>query len=104
MQIISGGGKICIFGLGKLFHDNYFLGLWNNVIPADIFADNNEEKWGQEIRGIRCVSPSELADMENVLVVTYVKNDTDIQKQLKQMGIKNIINVYEINNLFEKEF
>lgn len=39
-----------------------------------------------------------------MLVVTYVKNDTDIQKQLKQMGIKNIINVYEINNLFEKEF
>ncbi len=99
---IGGGGKICIFGLGKLFHDNYFLGLWNNVIPADFFADNNEEKWGQEIRGIRCVSPSELAGMENVLVVTYVKNDTDIQKQLKQMGIKNIINVYEIYNLFEK--
>lgn len=39
-----------------------------------------------------------------MLVVTYVKNDTDIQKQLKQMGIKNIINVYEIYNLFEKEF
>ncbi len=95
--------EICIFGLGKLFHDNYYLGLWNNVVPADVFSDNNQQKWGKEIRGVKCISPNELKNRENMLVITYVRDDSDIKKQLQQLGIKKIVNVYEIYNLLEKE-
>lgn len=59
--------------------------------------------WWEEIQGVRCVPPSELGKIENLLCVTYVKNDVEIRKQLRQLGIRNIINVYDIYNLFERE-
>lgn len=43
---IAGKRKVCVFGLGKLFNDNYYQSLWHNVIRADIFSDNSKEKWG----------------------------------------------------------
>lgn len=92
--------NICIFGLGKLFRDNYWNSLWSNVIRANVFSDNDESKWGrQEYRGIECVSPDELLKMEDLLIVTYVTDDTEIRKQLVNKGLNNIINIFDIFDL-----
>lgn len=91
--------NICIFGLGKLFEDNYFNSLWYNVIPADVFSDNNKEKWGHTIRNIPCVPPEQLIKIQNLLVITYVTDDREIRKVLKPLGLHTIINIYDIFNL-----
>ena len=91
--------NICVFGLGKLFNDNYYQSLWYNVIKANIFSDNNDTKWGNGFRGIKCIAPIKLINFDNLLVITYVKDYSDIHKQLKEMGIMNIINIYEIFEL-----
>ena len=84
--------------MGKLFTDNYFHSLWYSVINANIFSDNDPMKWNTYINGVKCLPPVELQNMDNLLVITYVKNDEMIVKQLKELGIENIINIYEIFN------
>lgn len=91
--------NICIFGLGKLFEDNYFNSLWYNVIPADVFSDNNKEKWGSSIRGIPCVSPEELKHIKGLLIVTYVADDRVIRKGLEALAFHNIINIHDVFKL-----
>lgn len=99
---LASSKEIIIFGAGKLFDDNYVNSCWNFVFKSRYICDNNEEKWGKVINDLKCISPNELLDIydENTLVVTYVKNDYDIIKQLKNMGINNIVNIYSIFNIF----
>lgn len=92
--------NVCLFGLGKLFEDNYFQSLWYNIVQANIFSDNRKELWGTTIHGIKCVSPKELTKYDDLTVVTYVTNDDSIKKQLSELGIENIINIYDVFNLF----
>lgn len=96
---LLGTDNVCLFGLGKLFKDNYYQSLWHNVVQANIFSDNKKELWGKNIHGIKCVAPEELRRFDNLTVVTYVTNDSSIQQQLRELGIKNIINIFEIYNL-----
>lgn len=91
--------NVCVFGLGKLFRENYFQSLWYNIIKANIFSDNDEKKWGTTYCDTKCIAPEELTNIDSLLVVTYVKDDNSIREQLKEMGVKDIINVYEIFNL-----
>lgn len=99
IKMLVDSKNICVFGLGKLFNDNYYQSLWYNVIKANIFSDNNDTKWGNGFRGIKCIAPIKLINFDNLLVITYVKDYSDIHKQLKEMGIMNIINIYEIFEL-----
>lgn len=91
--------QICVFGLGKLFKDNYFNSLWYNVIQADAFSDNNEKWWDQTIRGVHVYPPNKLGELQNLLVVTYVNDDAAIKQDLEHRGIKNILNINDIFNL-----
>ena len=100
---IKAAKKICVFGLGKLFRDNYFQSCWHNVVPADLFSDNDKTKWNTEICGIPCVPPEKLQKEDTLLVVTYVKDDNAIREQLNSMGVTNIINIYDIYNMRDIE-
>lgn len=92
--------NICIFGCGKLFHDNYYLSTWNDVIGANYVTDNDFGKAELESgAGLKAVSPDKLKDIEDLLVVTYVKDDKAIQAQLNEMGITNYVNIYDIYNV-----
>ena len=89
----------CVFGLGNLFSDNYFISGWHNVIRADIFSDNDCSKWGNKYRGIICVPPEELKKYKDLLVIIYTKNDSTIREQLNKINVYNIINIYDIFNM-----
>lgn len=45
---------------------------------------------------MKVVTSEVLADMKGLLVLTYVSNDVAIRNQLAQIGISNVINVYDI--------
>jgi hypothetical protein len=92
--------NICVFGLGKLFWDNFFNHKWNKVLGQTCFCDNSEDLWGKTIDGIKCISPEELSRLDNVLVITHVSADKEIREQLKNYGIKKIVNIRELYQRF----
>jgi hypothetical protein len=95
--------NICIFGLGELFIDNYYQWGWNKVISANLCSDNNPKK-SKEITlydNIKFVAPNDLRNYERLLIISYVKNFQALHKQLNDMGFYNIINIYDIYNLFD---
>lgn len=93
--------NICVFGAGKLFCDNYYDSMWNDVIQANLICDNNKNNVLKNNKGdLQFIEPEKLKNIEDLLVITYVKDDTQIREQLKQEGIEEIYNVYEIYNMF----
>ena len=101
LEKIDSARYICVFGLGKLFNDGYFESSWHDVLQADFLSDNDSGKWGKEFGGIFCVAPDNLRNYDGLLVVTWVREDGEIKESLKQKGISNVINAYEIFNVFD---
>ena len=87
---------MCIW-TGKNVYRSIFYLLWNTAINANVFSDNNEAIWNTRINDITCIEPSQLSEYNNLLVVTFVKNDFAIRNRLKNLGITNIIDKGEEN-------
>ncbi|MCI8645994.1 MAG: radical SAM protein [Firmicutes bacterium] len=100
LQLFSESKDICVFGLGKLFWDNFFSHRWNDVLGQTCFCDNAEELWGKDIFGVPCISPDELKDLKQPLVITHMANDKAVRQQLEEMGITKIVNVKKLQELF----
>lgn len=88
----------CIYGLGRLFQENYFESSWNDVLNANLFSDGDSTKWDKEVSGVMCISPNHLSEYEDLLIITYVQNDLEIRKDLKDINA-TFINIYEIFDL-----
>ena len=94
--------NICIFGLGDYFEHSYFQNNWQDIIKATIFSDNNSDKWEKEYGEIACIPPNKLKEYEDLLVITYVKNDDLIVNQLRDnLDIYNVINIDEFYHIFD---
>lgn len=94
--------NICIWGLGKLFKDNYFSKSWDIVCQANLFCDTDPEKWGQQIQGIRCIEPKKLKEYENLLIITFVKDDKELKQYIvQQLNLTNVINIFDIYNALD---
>lgn len=93
--------NVCVFGLGKLFYDNYFTHSWDYVIRANIFSDNNNDNWNRIINGKLCVEPNKLRFYEDLLIITFVRNDVEMIAQFKEIGLTNYLSIYDIYNMFD---
>jgi 3-oxoacyl-[acyl-carrier protein] reductase len=81
---------ICVFGWGTLL-EQCFEELSAHLGGApDFICDNASAKWGGTLKGVTCISPEQLAQLGNVLVVVTVRNFTSIVEQLKGYRIDNI--------------
>lgn len=97
---------VCVFGIGKLFRDHFFQEYWHEGLGVSVFSDNNSSMHGKEIGGIKCISPEQLKEIRNLLVVVFVKNGEGIITQLKDMGIENCIvidRLFDVCNLISRE-
>lgn len=85
---------ICLFGAGRLGIEAYRI-LKSNNIRVDYFCDNNAGLWGKKIiDNIYCISPENLKkNCGKVLTIITIENYS-IYKQLKNMNIKEIYNIY----------
>jgi cytidyltransferase-like protein len=83
------GRKLIIFGTGK--YAERFLDLYGRDFPVYAMIDNNEEKWGQKLRGIRIEPPQYLSELpgDGLKVMVCVRSYAEIEKQLDGMGIDN---------------
>lgn len=94
--------NICIWGIGKLFKDNYFSKSWDLVCQGNLFCDTDPEKWGQQIHGITCIEPKKLEEYEDLLIITFVKNDEELKTYIEQeLGLTNVINIFDIYNALD---
>ncbi len=90
-RLIAKGKQVCLFGIGEQLTDCYRqLELLLGRTP-DLLCDNAAGKWGHEYFGIKCISPSELAQYHhNVIVIIAIRNYESPYRQISKMGIKDI--------------
>ncbi|WP_271811975.1 radical SAM/SPASM domain-containing protein [Clostridium beijerinckii] len=94
--------NICIFGMGKLFRDHCIKYYWHEALNVSCFSDNNPNFWGESVNGIKVVSPNELLEYEDLLIITFMKNDKEVVLQLEKMGIKNCLKAETLFKFFSK--
>ncbi len=79
--------NIVIFGagpIGKAFYQRYY-----DDCTFAAFTDNNEKKHGKRYFGLSIISPEDILNLDNVVVVVCVRNHYDVAQQLFNMGIKS---------------
>lgn len=90
-----GNVQVVAFGAGDCFQRN--LACIRDVYDLRYVVDNAPEKWGQTFdRGVMCISPKKLAEMQDVLVIITVDapgRAFAIARQLLAMGIMNFDHV-----------
>lgn len=90
--------NVCVFGTGEFFEDCADM---EHLQRFEYVGDNNSERWGKIFKGRRCLSPEEIAEMDDIAVVIMVGEWRPIYKQLSDMGIECypmdwlVLNVYD---------
>ena len=100
MERLDAAEHICVFGMGDLFRSKYFIDSWNMLIKANIISDNALDNTC-EYSGIPCIPPDRLVDYDNLLVISFIRNYQDVHRQLNEMGIENIMSIFEIVNILD---
>ena len=72
---------VVAFGLGKFFRDTYERLF--QMVDVKYVCDNDSTKWGKEFYGKKCISPSELSQIENVFVIIVMGDCRSAMKHLQ---------------------
>lgn len=85
------GEHYVLFGAGRL-GQIALAGLRKVGIEPIAFADNDPKLWGRSIQGLQVLSPQSAKEQfrANAIFVITIYNNTQVQKQLVDMGLKNV--------------
>ena len=97
---IENASDICVYGLGKLFWNNFSAQCWLEVLNPSYYSDKDDLWRGKDIYGSPFLPVDELRGKQNTLVVLHVEKDTAVKRQLEECGITNVISIKELYDLF----
>lgn len=90
LDMIRCAEHVCIFGMGRMFEEAYEEYFAKHQVKVDYVSDNNPDKWGKYFHGLKCISPQELEQLSNVVVIPLIGDSIPVEKQLQQCGITTI--------------
>ena len=88
----SFAGRLVLFGTGEL--GRWVLGrLRNSGVEPVCFTDNNQAKWGSQVRGIEVLSPSDAVQRygQTACFVVTIYNGSAARAQLRKMGCSRVL-------------
>lgn len=92
-----GERKVCIWGAGFVGTNYGYQMLKELEISIDFYCDNNVQLYGKEIKdGIVCVDKKDIPLDAVCFVLTSGHLISDISKQLKEMGLTDVVNYMEL--------
>lgn len=98
MDSFRNKGRIIVFCTGQ-YGKSLVYEMLSKEIEVDYLSDNNPDKWGGEICGIRIVSPNELSKDDYLFVA---KDDPkEIIEDLNNKGFKNVWSYFELEKMME---
>lgn len=93
---------VILFGAGR--YAEHFFEQYGEEYPVCTIVDNNPNRWGQKLCGIKIQSPTVLKEMfrpaEHKIVIA-VKDYFSITKQLEDMGISSYA-IYNANRIYPR--
>lgn len=94
--------KIYVFGSGNFAKK--FIALYKKDYKIYAIVDNQKEKWGQEIDGIKIFSPDILQNVQSgeYKVIVCIKDYLSVIKQLEEMGIHDY-SIYDWNKSYNRK-
>jgi glycosyltransferase involved in cell wall biosynthesis len=91
--------QICIFCTGD-FGLTLYKELLSRAISIDFFSDNNSQKWGYVANNTYCISPEQLInEKDNILVIVATRTPNDIIAQLNQLNFPYITTKQELDEM-----
>ena len=93
--------EVIIFGAGSygISSVNWFK---MNDIRVNYIFDNDKNKWGKDIEGIKIISPENVSLLKEDGLVICSSYYEEINKQLLNLGINNTIGIEEFKKNFEQ--
>ncbi len=94
--------KLFLFGSGNF--TKKFLTIYGKDYDICGIIDNNPDKWGQEIAGIKIQSPDIIKDLKSgeYKVIICIKNYISVMKQLDEMGVGDY-SIYDWNKDYPRK-
>lgn len=94
--------KLFLFGSGNF--TKKFLTIYGKDYDICGIIDNNPDKWGQQINGIKIQSPDIIKDLKSgeYKVIICIKNYISVMKQLDEMGVGDY-SIYDWNKNYPRK-
>lgn len=91
-------GPVVAFGTGAFL--SYTYPELSEYVDIDYLSDNNENRWGSAMFGKKCLSPEEVASLENPNIVVTIDNEKAVKSVKNQMNALGVEKVYDIESFW----
>lgn len=94
--------KLIVFGSGSFAKK--FMDLYQRDYPVYAIVDNREDRWGEEINGVKICSPGIFSELkpDEYKVIICIKNYVSVAVQLESLGVTKY-SIYDANIGYERK-